>query len=189
MPKYVAFLRAINVGGHVVKMDQLRTFFEAVGLTNVETFIASGNVIFDSKSKNIQALEKKIEKHLEAELGYAVITFVRSIAEVHEIAGYMPFTNVNLDSETIYIGFLNDDLAKQAVEKLESHSTGIDVFHIRGRELFWLCRTKISDSKFFGPLLEKTLGARTTLRNSNTVKRIAAKYPSQIHIRKRQDTN
>jgi len=177
MPKYVAFLRAINVGGHVVKMDQLRNLFEAIGLTNVETFIASGNVVFDSKSKNVQALERKIEKHLEAELGYPVVTFVRSVAEVHEIAGYMPFTNVNLDSESIYIGFLNTDLTRQTIEKLESCSTDVDVFHLRGRELFWLCRTRMSDSKFFGPLLEKTLGTRTTLRNSNTVKRIAAKYP------------
>src|SRR6185369_8391120 len=63
MPKYVAFLRAINVGGHVVKMDQLRALFEALGFANVETFIASGNVIFDSKSKNVAALERKIDRH------------------------------------------------------------------------------------------------------------------------------
>ena len=47
--RLVAFLRAINVGGHNVKMDRLRELFEALGLSNVETFIASGNVIFDSR--------------------------------------------------------------------------------------------------------------------------------------------
>ena len=52
MPKYVALLRAINVGGHTVKMDHLRSLFEAIGFSNVETFIASGNVIFDSRSKD-----------------------------------------------------------------------------------------------------------------------------------------
>jgi uncharacterized protein (DUF1697 family) len=46
MPKYVAFLRAINVGGHTVKMDHLRRLFEALGFTNVETFIASSDVVF-----------------------------------------------------------------------------------------------------------------------------------------------
>ena len=65
MPKYVAFLRAINVGGHTVKMDQLRRLFEALGFSDVQTFIASGNVIFDSKSKSTKALEKKIEKYLQ----------------------------------------------------------------------------------------------------------------------------
>lgn len=176
MPKYVAFLRAINVGGHVVKMDQLRSIFESIGLANVETFIASGNVIFDSKSKNVQTLERKLEKALEAQLGYAVVTFVRSIAEVQNIAGYTPFANANLDAESLYIGFLSEAPDTATVEKLTSQSTELDVFHFHDRELFWLCRTRVSDSKFFGPLLEKTLGSRTTLRNSNTVKRIAAKF-------------
>jgi uncharacterized protein (DUF1697 family) len=63
MPRYVAFLRAINVGGHIVKMDYLRSLFEELGFTNVETFIASGNVVFDSSYKNPASLEKKIEGH------------------------------------------------------------------------------------------------------------------------------
>lgn len=67
VPRYVAFLRAINVGGHTVKMDNLRRLFEAMGFTNVEPFIASGNVIFDSTSKSTAALEKKIEAHMQGE--------------------------------------------------------------------------------------------------------------------------
>lgn len=64
MPRYVAFLRAINVGGRTVKMDRLREIFESLGLGDVETFIASGNVIFRSRSTKPQALEKKIERSL-----------------------------------------------------------------------------------------------------------------------------
>src|SRR5207249_2963529 len=90
MPKYVALLRAINVGGHTVKMDYLRTLFEAIGLSNVETFIASGNVIFDSGSKDTRALERKIEKHLQETLGYEVKTFVRGVAELAVVANYKP---------------------------------------------------------------------------------------------------
>ncbi|HEV7395551.1 MAG TPA: DUF1697 domain-containing protein [Pyrinomonadaceae bacterium] len=175
MPKYVAFLRAINVGGHVVKMDQLKQLFIDAGFANVETFIASGNVIFESKSKNIESIEKKLEKYLELKLGYAVSTFVRSLDEVVEIASYAPF-KADGDGERIFIGFLAGKLEPSAVEKMQASSTDTDLFHIRDRELFWLCRTSLTDSKFFGPLLEKTLGARTTLRNSNTVKRIVAKY-------------
>ena len=171
MPKYVAFLRAINVGGHVVKMDQLRSSFAEMGFSNVETFIASGNVLFDSKSKDTQALERKIGKHLEAKLGYAVATFVRSIAEVAQIAAYQPFEDNNLH----YVGFLGRPPDEETAKKLHSSATELDVFHLRGRELYWLCR-RFSDSKFSGPLLEKTLGMRTTLRNSHTIKRIAAKY-------------
>src|SRR4030095_12804333 len=82
MPRYVAFLRAINVGGHIVKMDQLRKLFTQLGFTDVETFIASGNVLFTSPSKSGAALEAKIEKHLKAALGYEVATFVRTATEV-----------------------------------------------------------------------------------------------------------
>jgi uncharacterized protein (DUF1697 family) len=67
MPRYFAFLRAIDVGGHVVKMEALRGHFEDLGFLAVETFIASGNVIFQSKSVKAAELEKKIERRLESE--------------------------------------------------------------------------------------------------------------------------
>ena len=53
MSRYIAFLKAINVGGHNVKMDQLRKIFESMQFKNVETFIASGNVIFETESSGI----------------------------------------------------------------------------------------------------------------------------------------
>src|SRR6266545_8120025 len=79
MPRYVALLRAINVGGHNVKMEELRRQFERLGLSNVETFIASGNVLFDAKSSSVSALEHKIEAGLRTALGYEVATMVRKI--------------------------------------------------------------------------------------------------------------
>ena len=75
MPRFFAFLRAINVGGHNVTMEKLRGLFEALGHKDVETFIASGNVIFASKSKDRGALERKIENSLRKSLGYEVTTF------------------------------------------------------------------------------------------------------------------
>src|SRR5213593_4100703 len=124
MPKFVAFLRAINVGGHTVKMDQLRILFEALGFANVETFIASGNVIFETKTTNSKSLERKIEKHLEQSLGYEVTTFVRSVAELAEIARYQPFSEDELtaDGNTLFICFVADRPAKEATKKLLSLS-------------------------------------------------------------------
>src|SRR2546421_4698891 len=178
MPKYIAFLRAINVGGHTVKMDQLRRLFEALGFAKVETFIASGNVIFDSSSRSTRTLEKKIETHLRETLGYEVATFIRSPAELSAIAGYKPFPDAELkaDGNVLYIGFLADEPNEEARRKVLSLTTAVDDFHIRGRELYWLCRTKISESEVSGSMLQKALGMVTTLRNSTTVKKIAAKY-------------
>ena len=178
MPKYVAFLRAINVGGHTVKMDYLRGLFEALGFTNVETFIASGNVIFDSPSRSSRALERKIEASLELTLGYAVATFIRSTSELSEIADYKPFSDAELSAagNTLYVGFMSANPSDPAKHKLLSLPLKKDKFQLNGREVYWLCRTKFSDSEFSGARIEKTLGLPATLRNSTTVKKLAAKY-------------
>ena len=155
MPKYVAFLRAINVGGHTVKMDDLRRLFEAMGFSNVETFIASGNFIFDSTSKSPKALEKKIEGHLRAALGYEVATFIRSMSELAEIAQYKPFADAELNApgNTVYIAFVADRPGDAAKQKLRSFTTKFDEFHVNGREVYWLCRKKMSESEFSGAVM------------------------------------
>lgn len=179
MPKYIAFLRAINVGGHTVKMDYLRSLFEALGLTRVETFIASGNVIFDSPSRSTKALEKKIETSLHQALGYAVATFIRSTAALTDIASYKPFADAELNApgHSLYIGFMAASPSDAAKQRLLALGLKKDDFHLHESEVYWLCRyTKFSDSEFSGARLEKTLGMPVTLRNSTTVKKLAAKY-------------
>ena len=179
MARYITFLRAINVGGHVVKMEALRAHFPSLGLSDVETFIASGNVIFQSASKNAQALEKRIAAHLHRELGYEVATFLRSDAELAAIARHQAFPVGDLAAESVgtYIGFLAAPLKPKARQKLMSQRSAFDDFHVHAREVYWLCRTKFSDSKFSGGLLEKILGVPATFRNANTVRKLAAKYP------------
>lgn len=175
--KYVAFLRAINVGGHTVKMDHLRTLFESMGFANVETLIASGNVIFDSKSKNPKALESKIELALEANLGYKVATFIRSMSEVAEVARYKPFHDCQADGNVLYIGFVSDMPGEESKRQLLTFVTAVDDFHIYGREVYWLWRRKLGASDFpGGAKFEKALGLPATVRNANTVVKIALKY-------------
>ncbi len=178
MPKYVAFLRAVNVGGHIVKMDHLRRLFVALGFSNVETFIASGNVIFDSTSKSTKTLERKIESLLGETFGYRVATFIRSTSELANIAEYKPFdaSELNGDGNTLYIAFTADEPSTESKRKLLAFMTEVDAFQVYGREVYWLSRKKISESKFSGAQLERTLGMQATVRNANTVKRIAFKY-------------
>jgi uncharacterized protein (DUF1697 family) len=178
MPKFVAFLRAINVGNHTVKMDQLGSLFEELGFANVETFIASGNVIFDSKATNIKSLERKIEKHLEKSLGYEVTTFIRSVAEIAEIARYEPFAReeLNGDGNTLFVCFVTAAPTREVAKKLLGLASPIDGFSLNQREVYWLYRRNNGESKFYGPPLERVLGCQTTVRNVNTIRRIAAKY-------------
>jgi uncharacterized protein (DUF1697 family) len=177
MPRYVAFLRAINVGGHTVKMDRLQKLFEKMGFDAVETFIASGNIIFRSRSKNTRALASQIEKTLAAALGYEVATFVRTDGEVAAIARHVPFDAADHKAAVAFVvGFLSGPLAVSAAKTLTSLGTQIDRFAVHGTEIYWLCRTKQSESTFSNALFEKTLRLKSTFRNMNTLARLAAKY-------------
>lgn len=180
MPKYIALLRAINVGGHnIVRMDFLRQLFESLGFANVETFIASGNVVFETRSKNAQALARLIEKSLREALGYEVATFIRTDAELAAIASYKPFSQSDLDgAAALNIAFLADGLDDKSSQKLLALRTDIDDFHVQGREIYWLCRRKQSGSKISNAVLDRAVGQKSTLRGANTVKKMAARYSS-----------
>lgn len=179
MPRFIAFLRAINVGGHTVKMDHLRQLFESLGLSSVETFIASGNVVFETTRKNVKVLERKIENKLRATLGYEVAAFIRTDAELADIANYQPFRQSEINAAVaLNIAFLADRLDDKLEQKLLALRTDIDDFHVHQREIYWLCRKKQSESAFSNAVLEKALGRQSTLRGANTVKKMAAKYSS-----------
>lgn len=181
MPRYIAFLRAINVGGHVVKMERLRGVFDALGFSRVETLLASGNVIFESRSKSASDLETKIQRGLRKALGYDVATLIRSDAELGAIAKYQAFPPAirQAPGNVLYIGFLPVRPDNSAASALLARRNDLDDFHFHGRELYWLIRGRSTDSIFFGPLLEKTLGQTVTLRNFNTVAKLVAKYPAR----------
>jgi uncharacterized protein (DUF1697 family) len=169
--RYVALLRALNVGGqHVVKMDALKAHFEAAGLANVKTFIASGNVLFDSPRK-AAPLEAHIEKHLRAALGYEVVTFLRSAAEIDQTAGHDPFGAEPRGNR--YVGFLKDPLSAKGKSYVIGFKGKLDDFAFAGREIHWLCGGGSMESEFEAGRMEKTLGIRATFRNLNTVRKLA----------------
>ena len=176
MTTLFAFLRAINVGGHTVTMAKLRAIFEDLGLEDVQTFIASGNVIFSSPSNNIPALERKIEARLENSLGYEVATFIRTAPELVALAAYRPFPEARMRRAGAFcVGFLGQPLDAAAKRSLASLKSEIDDFEVRGREVFWLCTVKQSDSRFSNTVFEKKTGVRATFRGGSTVAKLAAK--------------
>ena len=177
MPRYVAFLRAINVGGHVVKMDRLRAVFESLGHARVETFIASGNVVFESRSAAADRMERAIEKALEKALGYEVATFIRTDEEVAAIAGRQLFTPEAVKAARAFsVGFLTEPLGRDGEKILMGMRTPIDDFRVHGREVYWLCQTGQSDSTFTNVRFEKAVKVKATYRGMNTIQRLAAKF-------------
>src|SRR5262245_46366128 len=172
MPRRIAFLRAINVGGHVVKMDHLRKLFTSFGFDNVETFIASGNVVFDTRATSTTKVEDQIETGLLEELGYEVVTMVRTPKELAAIVAHRPFA---LDVSVV--GVLKQPPTAAAVKAASDWDIGDEEIAIVGKELYWRHGGRMSDSVLSGMKVERTLGP-LTMRNLTTVAKIAAKYPA-----------
>ena len=167
MPHYAAFIRALNVGGtSVIKMEDLRRQFEKLGFANVRTLIASGNVLFESKGSTA-AVTKAI-----ASIGYTA--FVRTHGEVQRIAEYEPFPDLGAEGNVLYVGFLEKKPGADGEERLMALENPVDGFHIKGTEAYWLRRRKLGESKLAANFLEKALRQKATLRNVNTIRRIAA---------------
>ena len=174
--QYVAFLRAVNVGGRVVTMDVLRKEFIGLGLRDVSTFIASGNVMFSTRATDTDKLARRIEDRLKRALGYDVETFIRTIDEVAGVAGYAPFPAAQIQAAyALYVGFLAAPPPKSAHALLKGLETPIDAFHVNGREIYWLCKKRQSESKISYAVLERALKMRSTFRGMNTIVRLTTK--------------
>jgi len=176
----VAFLRGINVGGHTVTKAELCAPFESLGLANVRSFIASGNIIFDTDNRAPPKLESAIEGELRRALGYEVATFLRTLPEVAAIADQQPYGPDEPASGTsLIVGFLKRAPSAAAHKALQALSNDIDLFKLEGRELWWLARQGIAKSTVKPSDLAKALGkVDTTTRNITTVRKLAAKYPA-----------
>jgi uncharacterized protein (DUF1697 family) len=178
MPKYVAFLRGMNLGKRRVTNAELEKAFKGLKFENVATFIASGNIIFDSRAGEA-ALTPKLEAHLEETFGYKVPTFLRPMSHLAEVATVRPFAESRHKSaKTFMVGFIPEPLTAAQKKVVLSLAGPKDEFHVEGREIYWLLQTTVSQSEVFRVPFDKRVGTASTWRNMNTVQRLLAKFPA-----------
>ena len=176
MPRCIAFLRAVNVGGRFIKMEALRAAFDALGLAGVETFIASGNVIFTTRARDLGALERKIEAHLQRSFGFEVHTFVRTQAELAAIVAHEAFDPAEAAAaKTHVVGFVAGPLDVPTAQSLAIFQHPADRFHFRERELYWLSTKGQDEATFSNTAFERALRTRSTFRNISTLRKLSAK--------------
>jgi uncharacterized protein (DUF1697 family) len=178
MERCVAFLRGMNLGNRRIKNDELRAEFEALGLGNVATFRASGNVIFATAAGATEtALAKRIEHGLGEALGYEVPVFLRSGAEVAAIAAQAPFAaeRVEASKGKLQVTLLSKQPATAARKKVLALASDADGLAIVGRELFWLPSGGTIDSELDLKAIDQALG-KGTMRTMGTIEQIAAKH-------------
>jgi uncharacterized protein (DUF1697 family) len=177
MSKYAAFLRGINVGGHRVKSAELCTLFEAMGLGDVRTHRASGNVIFVAPREPPEELSARIEESLERSLGYQVQTFLRTGEELRGIARMQPFTPASVEASTgkVQVGMLSERPSSRARRDVLGLASDHDRLAFGERELYWLPSGGMSDSALDLKLIATLIGSMT-LRTRNTVEQIAERH-------------
>lgn len=170
--RYVAFLRAVNVGGRTVKMGELVKRVSTLGFTNVTTFIASGNVLFDAPKADPDRHARRLEKDLEAWLGYPVPVMARTLPDLEALVAANPFKGEARERDAkLYVSFLW--APPKVVPKLPLllPREGLKLFRIEGREAYGVS-SRLAAGKFGVPNFEKLLGVPVTTRNWNTVRRI-----------------
>jgi len=173
MPTFVAFLRAINVGGRTVRMEMLKRTFESLGFSNVQTFIASGNVVFDTATTDAVKLTRTIERKLHDTLGYESAVFLRSAGELRALARYQPFPDDDDPSARTHVALLAAPPGKAVERKLAALRNDSHDFRVRGREVYWRRRSGVP---FDDMPLEKVLGVPCTIRGVPTVVKMADKF-------------
>ena len=178
MARYAAFLRGINVGGHRITNDELRKACEAVGLVDVATFRASGNVIFtDEDGQDADAIVDRIESGLGATLGYEVPVFLRTAAEVRAIARHQPFPAklVAASDGKLQVSLLAARPSARAKKTVLALANDEDRLAMRDRELYWLPSGGMLESELDQNAVEAALGL-STRRTKGTMEQVAAKF-------------
>ena len=139
MSRYVAFLRAINLGAkRRVAMADLREVFESLGYDEVSTYIASGNVLFAATGKAAD-LERAIEPALAERFGFEIPTIVRTPAQIRKAVELEPFTDL-ADGDTWSITFLRTAPTPAARKAVAALSNDTDLLEVHGAELHWAVR-------------------------------------------------
>lgn len=166
MPTYVAFLRAINVGGRFVKMAVLAQHFRDLAHADAQTYLNSGNVVFRTESRSPVALASAIEQGLSPRLGFETHAFVRSATQVHGIAQRGMALASDRSLADVNVAFLAAPLAEPQVAVLQTLRSAVDAFVVDGTEVYWTCRVRQSESAFSNNVFERKVKERTTLRRA-----------------------
>ena len=175
MASYIAFLRAINLGAsRRVKMERLRAALVDLGYDNVRTYIASGNVFFDSPSRSKAALVKQIEARLEAEFGFAIPAMVRTVAEIEKTVARDSFKDIVLDKDTRFVVLFADGKVPTLKLPKESQKGDVTIVDATSSELFVVIRIIGGRVPNPGPAIKKELGVETTARFAHTLEKILA---------------
>lgn len=171
MQQYVCLLRAINVGGNnIIKMPALKDCLLNIGLLNIQTYLQSGNVIFQTESQDVEGLKKLIERQIQESFDLNIQTFLLKAEDWRVIADQIPFQGK--DPRNIYITVLEQKTPSQGTEVLREKLLPEDEILLINGALYCYFPQGYGNTKLTLAFVEKKLGTYATTRNKNTVEKL-----------------
>lgn len=171
----ISLLRGVNVSGrNMVKMETFRKMCESLGHRSVQTYVQSGNAVFQTRRSDSIAIEKQIEEAMEKKFGFRVNVMVRMSDELRDVIARNPFAKRNLDPARVLVHFLKSLPTAEAREKTCAIQTDPEELLLSGREMFIYYPNGVGKSKLPSARVERALGTSGTGRNWNTVMKLMA---------------
>ncbi len=174
MPRYVALLRGINLGGKtMIKMDELKAEFGRLGFENITSYINSGNLAFDARKVAEASLVDKLEQAIETRFGRAVDVMVREQKDIERIIAANPFEGQYESHKQMHVLFLKEPMPAEKVQQLYAATFPGERFEISGLELYYLLPGGVADSLLSKGFFEKKPRVSFTARNWRTVEKLS----------------
>jgi len=175
MTRYISILRGINVGtGRKVPMADLKKLCEIMGLQNAQTYIQSGNVVFElPQSESVSELEIRLQQAFSESFGFDIPVLVRTAEEWAESIVRNPFLKEeNVDIDRLHLTCLKELPATDLLEKIRTVQYPPDRYVIIGRDVFIFCADGYGTSKLVNSYFESKLKTPATTRNWKTVMKL-----------------
>jgi uncharacterized protein (DUF1697 family) len=177
--RYAALLRGIGPSNPNMRNEKLRGVFQQLGLQNVETVISSGNVLFETPSRGVRALEAAIEEAIQAQLGFTSTTIIRSHQQLKRFMDSKPFANFeDTPTSRLNVTFLKHRPQTSLRFPYRAKTKGYTVLGIYGREVCSVVDLTGATTPDLMALLEKEFGKAITTRTWKTVGRILKRLDS-----------
>jgi uncharacterized protein (DUF1697 family) len=172
MKAYVALLRGVNVGGkNRVKMPELLSLLSGLGLNRLNSYLQSGNLVFESDQIDSRVLVTAIEKRIQEGLGLDVAVLVKSESEMSGVDSLNPFLKQSgLNSQFLYVTYLFEQPPEDKIKLIENFKDPRDSFWVVDRQVYLHCPVGYGKTKFSNSFFEKQLGMAATTRNWRTAK-------------------
>lgn len=173
MDTYIALLRGINVSGrNKLPMKELAGMFAAAGCTDVQTYIQSGNVVFNAEQRLADEIAPAMSDAIRDRFGYEIPVVIRSADELADIVAANPFGGAGVDTKELHVAFLAERPGAASVAELDPQRSPPDRFELIGSEIFLHFPNGVARSKLTNAYFDRVLGTVSTVRNWRTTNKL-----------------